>query len=142
MTMTAEKSASAGHQHAASDPLAQLGAALDVLSAITGNPKMHIQQARLFVHVAACGEVLQGELDTIAGIAQSSASRNVALLGNGVKPDEPGYGLVESEEVPHYRRAKVVRLTERGKALAWDMQQAIVGSNARPVRPPNPSSPS
>lgn len=123
-------------------PLALLDAVLDVLTEGTGNPKMHIQQARLFVHVAARGEVPQAELDAIAGIGQSSASRNVARLGNGVKPDEPGYGLVESEEVPHYRRAKVVRLTERGKALAWDMQQVLVGSGSRSVRSLSPSSPS
>lgn len=125
--MRSEAQAVEGDKSRATTPLTLLSAALDALTEGTGNPKMHIQQVRLLVHVAACGEVLQADLAEIVGIAQSSVSHNVALLGNGVKPDEPGYGLLESEEVPHYRRAKVVRLTEKGKVLAWDMQQAFAG---------------
>lgn len=113
----------AQYQH--SPALAQVGAALAVLTESTGNPRLPIQQALIFLHVAAHDEVLQAGLDTIAGIAQSSVSRNVALLGKGLSPDKPGYGLLESGEVPHYRRSKAVRLTEKGKALAWDMQQAL-----------------
>lgn len=126
----------------ATTPLAHLGAALDVLSVGTGNPKMHIQQARMFLHVAAHREVLQADLEVVLRISQSSVSRNLSLLGKGLRPNEPGYGLLESEEVQHYRRANVVRLTETGKALAWDVQQALVGRGSRSVRPPSPSSPS
>lgn len=124
-------------------PLARLGAALDALRVGTGNPKMHIQQARLLVHVAASGEVLQKELKTISGVAQSSVSRNLSLLSDGLLSEKkPGYGLLEVKKVPHNKRCNAVRLTEKGKVLAWDMQQAFAGIDSPSARPPSPSSPS
>ncbi len=111
-----------------STSLAQVGAALAVLTESIGNAKLHIQQARLFLHVASHGEALQGSLEAVARIAQSSVSRNLSLLANGLHGRKPGYGLLEVQEVPHYRRSNVVRLTEKGKALAWDMQQALGGA--------------
>lgn len=106
--------------------LTQLGAAFDVLSAVTGNPKLPIQQARVFVYVAERGEALQGDMEEVANIAQSSVSRNLSLLSEGVPGKKPGYGLLEVTRVPHNRRRNHVRLTEKGKALAWDMQEALL----------------
>lgn len=118
----------AATQHPYVTSLAQVEAVLAALTVGTDNSKMPIQQVRLFLHVAAHGEVFQTGLAGAVGIAQSSVSSNVAILGKGLRPGEEGYGLLESGEVPHYRRCKSVWLTERGKALAWDMQRALTAT--------------
>jgi len=57
------------------------------------------------------------------GIAQSSCSRNVALLGMIHRRGRPGHQLVESYENPLDRRNKLVKLTPKGRRLA----QTLIG---------------
>lgn len=75
------------------------------------------QQVMTFLFVAEKGEAVMGDLAEATGVAQSSVSRNVARLGNGLSPSEPGYGLLEAFEDPYYRKRKLVKLTPRGKEL-------------------------
>lgn len=101
--------------------------ALAVLSKLqegAGNPTMPLQQVRMFLHVALHGEVPQASLEEVTGVEQSSVSRNVALLGPGLSPAEPGYGLIESFPDPWNRKRNLVRLTGKGETLAWEVQQA------------------
>ena len=114
----------ATQQHRSASTLGQVVAVLSKLQEETGNPTMPLQQVRTFLHVALHGEVPQASLEEATGVEQSSVSRNVALLGPGLSPAEPGYGLIESLPDPWNRKRNLVRLTQRGKALAWDIQQA------------------
>lgn len=112
-------------------PIALTLALLKGLSESTNNPTMPLQQVQLFLHVAYLGEVPMEDLEEATGVEQSSVSRNVAALGGG-QHRKPGYGLVHAYRDPNNHRRKLVRLTEKGKALAWDISRAGVPSK-RPV---------
>lgn len=109
-------------------PIDQALTLLSQLSEGTQNPTMPLQQVQLFLHVAHHGEVLMEDLEEATGVEQSSVSRNVSALGGGW-PGKPGYGLVESREDPTNRRRKLVRLTNKGKALAGGISQAAPTGN-------------
>src|SRR4051812_31439570 len=79
--------------------------------------ELPMQQLLIYLHVADRGEMPMADLLDLTGVAQSSISRNVALLGPGPNPRERGYGLIEAYEDPFYRKRKLVKLTERGKEL-------------------------
>jgi DNA-binding MarR family transcriptional regulator len=108
------------------NPLKATVAVLSKFSEGTANPTMPIQHVRAFLHVAIHGEVLQSDLEEAIGIAQSSVSRAITILGEGW-PNEPGHGLLESFADPWNHRRKLVRLTEKGKALAWDTERSGEG---------------
>lgn len=121
---------------AASNPLAVAYAVLIKLMEATNAPTMAGQQIATYLHVALNGEVPQADLEAATGVAQSSVSRNVALLGNGLSPKEPGYRLLRSYEDPHYRRRKLVNLTEKGEALAWILAATLAGERMKSREPP------
>lgn len=52
------------------------------------------------------------------GLAQSSISRNVALLSQWSRHQVKGQGLLEAYEDPTERRRKLVRLTKKGEKFA------------------------
>ena len=83
-----------------------------------------MQQLLTFAHVADRGEIAMAELVKLTGVEQSSVSRNVAKVGTGVRPKEPGMGLIEAFEDPYYRKRKLVRVTPRGKELVRALEQA------------------
>ncbi len=96
---------------------------LELVTEYTKNPKMPLQQVIMLLQVINRGEATMDELMKAAGIAQSAVSRNVALLGPGVNPKEPGYRLIEAAEDPYYRRRKLVTLTPLGQALKADLEK-------------------
>lgn len=96
---------------------------LECWSKLTGSTDTPISQVLTFLHVAYRNEVSMAELEKLTGVTQSSVSRNVSKIGAGVNPREPGLGLVEASEDPYYRKRKLVRLTEKGKRLAGEINK-------------------
>lgn len=116
-----------------------LGVSLAVITKLleaTNSPTMPGQQIATYLHVATHGEVPQADLEAATGVAQSSVSRNVAILGAGLSSEEPGYRLLRSYEDPHYRRRKLVNLTEKGEALAWVLAATTAGERMASREPP------
>lgn len=83
-----------------------------------------LQQLLTFAHVADRQEMPMADLAVLTGVTQSSVSRNVARLGQGMSPTEAGYGLLSAFEDPYYRKRKLVSLTPRGKELAKELEKA------------------
>jgi DNA-binding MarR family transcriptional regulator len=102
-----------------SDEIATLIRVLEVLRRF--DPDMPIQYALSFLTVAQNEGLSIRDLSERLGIAQSSASRNVAALSRWRSFDRPGHDLVQAVEDPQERRRKVVTLTETGRALAEEL---------------------
>jgi DNA-binding MarR family transcriptional regulator len=101
----------------------------------TGERETPIQQVLTFAYVAGSSEpVPMADLIDSTGVSQSSVSRNVATLGPGVSPSQPGYGLMEAFEDPYYRRRKLVRLTSKGLKLRNELQTALTNLLCRTER--------
>jgi DNA-binding MarR family transcriptional regulator len=95
----------------------QLALQLQAVQRFLGNNDLPIQQILTFLHVAGTDDLPMADLVELTGVAQSSVSRNVARLGRGTSPSEPGYGLMEAYEDPYYRKRELVKLLPRGKEL-------------------------
>ncbi len=83
----------------------------------TLDPEM---QAQTMMTLLVVGEahpepVSMVSIAKIVGLAQSSTSRNVSLLGKIHRKGMPGLDLLESSEDIMDRRNKLVSLTSRGK---------------------------
>ncbi|HSK40358.1 MAG TPA: helix-turn-helix domain-containing protein [Arenibaculum sp.] len=119
--------------NARSDEVSTLVRVLEALRRL--DPDMPIQYALSFLTVAQNEGLSIRELSERLGIAQSSASRNVAALSRWRGFDRPGHDLVQATEDPRERRRKVVTLTPRGRALV-DELRALVSPPSPPPRPP------
>lgn len=106
--------------------IAAMTAALDVFAAEVKTTDVPLTQLLTFLHVAMRGELPLTDLEKLTGVVQSSVSRNVARMGPGATPAAPGLGLMETYEDPWYRRRKLVRITERGRKLASDIEKALL----------------
>lgn len=89
-----------------------------------------MQKALAFLVVAQAGEegcsVL--EMGKRLGVAQSTASRNAGLISDGTDfKGRPGAGLVSLEEDPTDRRAKVMRLTAKGRRVMKSLNAIMEG---------------
>jgi len=91
----------------------------------TLDPDLPIQYALSFMTIAQNEGISIGELAERLGIAQSSASRNVAALSRWHSFGKAGLDLVQAQEDPRERRRKIVTLTEKGRAFL-DELRAIV----------------
>lgn len=98
------------------------------------DPDMPIQYALSFLTLAQNEGMSMGELSARLGIAQSSASRNVAALSRWHSFGKPGHDLVVAEEDPRERRRKLVRLTEKGHALIEELRALAAPEPRRPVK--------
>lgn len=83
----------------------------------TLDPDLPIQYALSFMTIAQNEGISIGELADRLGIAQSSASRNVAALSRWHSFGKAGLDLVSAQEDPRERRRKVVALTDKGRAF-------------------------
>lgn len=83
----------------------------------TLDPDLPIQYALSFMTIAQNEGISIGELAERLGIAQSSASRNVAALSRWHSFGKAGLDLVSAQEDPRERRRKVVALTDKGRAF-------------------------
>ena len=86
---------------------------------------MPIQMAHAFLLIMARPGITMSQLAELAGISQSSCSRNVAALGKWHRLNKPGYGLVEAVEDPTERRRKAMFLTPKGRKVARRVVAAI-----------------
>jgi Transcriptional regulators len=91
----------------------------------TLDPDLPIQYALSFMTIAQSEGISIGELAERLGIAQSSASRNVAALSRWHSFGKAGLDLVQAQEDPRERRRKIVTLTDKGRAFL-DELRAIV----------------
>lgn len=103
-----------------SDEVSTLIRVLEALRRL--DPDMPIQYALSFLTVARNEGLSIRELSERLGIAQSSASRNVAALGPWHSFGKPGHDLVQAVEDPRERRRKVVTLTPKGRALVDELR--------------------
>lgn len=88
-------------------------AALELFRTI--DPEMQAQTVAVFCVVAKENEpVSMSTIKKQLGIAQSSVSRNVALLGEMNRHGREGPNLVQAWENPVNRREKLVELTPAG----------------------------
>lgn len=117
---------------ARSSEIATLIQVLEVLRRL--DPDMPIQYALSFLTVAQNEGLSIRELSERLGIAQSSASRNVAALSRWRGPGKPGHDLVLSEEDPRERRRKVVTLTAEGRALVEELGDLLARTPQRRSR--------
>ncbi|GGF32889.1 hypothetical protein GCM10011611_43830 [Aliidongia dinghuensis] len=105
------------------------------------DPDLPIQYALSFLTIAQREGMSMGELAQHLGIAQSSASRNIAALSKWHSFGKAGHDLVEAHEDPRERRRKLVKLTPKGQRLV-EILQAIMGGDLLASMPaPQPSAP-
>ena len=80
-------------------------------------PEMQMQTALVLLYAALNPEQTMRELGERIGISQAAMSRNVALLGKGLKPGVEGFGLLTAEEDPYERRRKIIKVTTKGERV-------------------------
>lgn len=91
----------------------------------TLDPDLPIQYALSFMTIAQSEGISIGELAERLGIAQSSASRNVAALSKWHSFGKAGLDLVQAQEDPRERRRKIVTLTDKGRAFLEDLRAIV-----------------
>ncbi|HYD98556.1 MAG TPA: MarR family winged helix-turn-helix transcriptional regulator [Alphaproteobacteria bacterium] len=91
------------------------------------DPDMPIQYALSFLTLAQGENLSIRELAERLGIAQSSASRNVAALSEWHSFAKPGHHLVVAREDPRERRRKIVSLTAKGEHLLARLEALMSG---------------
>lgn len=89
------------------------------------DPDLPIQYALSFMTIAQSEGISIGELAERLGIAQSSASRNVAALSRWHSFGKAGLDLVQAQEDPRERRRKIVTLTDSGRAFLADLRAIV-----------------
>lgn len=106
------------------------------------DPDMPIQYALSFLTIAQNEGLSMGDLAQRLGIAQSSASRNIAALSRWHSFGKEGHDLVEALEDPRERRRKIVSLTPRGHRLIATLRALVAGTaTAIDVEPDNAARP-
>ncbi|WP_431861745.1 MarR family winged helix-turn-helix transcriptional regulator [Azospirillum sp.] len=98
----------------------------------TLDPDLPIQYALSFMTIAQNEGISIGELAERLGIAQSSASRNVAALSRWHSFGKAGLDLVSAQEDPRERRRKVVALTDKGRAFLDELRGIVGNVDPRP----------
>jgi len=109
----------------------ELGILSTVLSAVRLlDDNIPAQTLSVFLAVAKNEGIGIGELATKCGLADSSASRNVAALSDWHWLKRPGLGLVEvrSDRMDVWK--KTVWLTPKGKKLAEQLVAILGGDHA------------
>jgi len=104
------------------------------------DPDLPIQYALSFLTIAQHEGMSMGELAHHLGIAQSSASRNIAALSKWHSFGKAGHDLVEAHEDPRERRRKLVELTPRGRKLV-QILEAIMGGDLLAAMTEPPATP-
>lgn len=85
------------------------------------NAELPIQAAHVFLSVATNPGLATPELMSRTGLAQSSCSRNVALLSERHRKGAPGLGLITVQPDPADYRRNILDLTDSGRELAKEL---------------------
>jgi DNA-binding MarR family transcriptional regulator len=105
---------------------AEIAVAIRLLEAFRRlDPDLPIQYALSFLTIAENEGLSMRDLSERLGIAQSSASRNVAALSEWHSFGKPGHDLVEAREDPRERRRKIITLTRKGEALIRELRVIV-----------------
>lgn len=97
---------------------------MKTIAKFIGTADIPMQHAQSFLLVAnSRSPISMGEVMEQVGVAQSSLSRHMEILGQG-RPSKPGLQLLQAYEDPEYRRRKLVQLTPRGKLLVEEIKKA------------------
>lgn len=88
-------------------------------------PDMPMTQAICFLWVCLHEGRTQVELRQALDMPSATSSRNLAALSKIHRLGKPGLNLIEWVENPDDRRAKLLYLTRRGKAIAETLTEAI-----------------
>ena len=99
------------------------------------DPDLPIQYALSFMTIAQNEGISIGELAERLGIAQSSASRNVAALSRWHSFGKAGLDLVQAQEDPRERRRKIVTLTDTGRAFLDELRAIVSPAVNTPSEP-------
>ncbi|CAO3414644.1 winged helix-turn-helix transcriptional regulator [Azospirillum argentinense] len=99
------------------------------------DPDLPIQYALSFMTIAQNEGISIGELAERLGIAQSSASRNVAALSRWHSFGKAGLDLVQAQEDPRERRRKIVTLTDSGRAFLEELRAIVKPAVHTPSEP-------
>lgn len=99
------------------------------------DPDLPIQYALSFMTIARNEGISIGELAERLGIAQSSASRNVAALSRWHSFGKAGLDLVQAQEDPRERRRKIVTLTDTGRAFLEELRDIVKPTVHSPSEP-------
>jgi DNA-binding MarR family transcriptional regulator len=105
------------------------------------DPDMPIQYALSFLTIAQHEGLSMGDLAQRLGIAQSSASRNIAALSRWHSFGKDGHDLVEALEDPRERRRKIVSLTSRGHRLIAALRALVSGEAVTEALVPDTAAP-
>lgn len=105
------------------------------------DPDLPIQYALSFLTIAQHEGMSMGELAQHLGIAQSSASRNIAALSKWHSFGKAGHDLVEAHEDPRERRRKLVQLTPKGQRLVKILEAIMGGDLLAAMTEPAPPEP-
>jgi DNA-binding MarR family transcriptional regulator len=119
----------AASQHKPSIPMDHRDALKAILAALEPfhqlRDTMPLQHVRSFLIVATEEHLNVSTYAIRAGTSQSLMTRYIADLGTVNRYHEDGFGLVEAYVDLMDRRNQRIRLTPKGKNLAWKMFQAI-----------------
>jgi len=99
--------------------------AVSAVARVAGSTEIPASQVLTFLAVAFRGEAPMAELAEATGVVLSSVSRNVAKLGPGATPKDPGLGLLQAKEDPWNRKRKLVSLTKAGEELAAAVERYV-----------------
>ena len=80
-------------------------------------PHIPSQTVECLLNVAREPGLTMQTLGKMTGLAQSSCSRNVAMLSKWHRLGKPGFDLVETIDDPHERRRKIIFLTSKGQQV-------------------------
>jgi DNA-binding MarR family transcriptional regulator len=106
-------------------PLHQGIAMLRTLRALDEKEMMPSQTAECLLVIAANPGISMQKLQDETGLAQSSCSRNVAMLSKWHRLGKPGYDLVEAVDDPNERRRKIVFLNKNGQRAVIDAMRKL-----------------
>lgn len=103
--------------------LEKLNRALEPFRAERGT--MPLQYVTAFLLVATDEHLNVSEYAKRAGTSQSLMTRHLADLGEVNRYHEEGLGLVEGYDDLMDRRNRLIRLTAKGKSIAWKVCEAL-----------------
>ena len=103
--------------------LKKLGESLKPFHGVRGTIPLHYVST--FILVATEEHLNVSTYAQRAGISQSLMTRHLYDLGEVNRYREEGFGLVEGYEDPMDRRNRLMRLSAKGRGVAWQMTQAL-----------------